>query len=53
MRPRVRIPVHTQRPDLSHTTADIEGAQPLAKDVCHRPRDTNPLSPSYRLPAGR
>lgn len=49
MHPKVLIPRSTNRPDLTHSTADIEGAQPCPKDVCHHPRDTNPLSPAYRL----
>lgn len=53
MHPRVLIPRSTNRPDLTHSTADIEGAQPCPKDVCHHPRDTNPLSPAYRLASGR
>jgi hypothetical protein len=53
MRPKVLIPASTNRPDLTHTTADIEGAQPDPKDVCHHPRDTNPLSPQYKLASGR
>lgn len=53
MRPKVLIPASTNRPDLTHTTADIQGAQPHPKDVCHRPRDTNPLCPQYRLATGR
>jgi hypothetical protein len=53
MRPKVLIPASTNRPDLAHTTADIEGAQPYPKDVCHPPRGTNPLSPQYRLASGR
>lgn len=53
MRPKVLIPASTNRPDLTHTTADIQGAQPHPKDVCHHPRDTNPLCPQYRLATGR
>lgn len=53
MRPKVLIPASTNRPDLTHTTADIDGAQPDPKDVCHHPRDTNPLSPQYKLASGR
>lgn len=53
MHPRALIPRSTNRPDLTHSTADIEGAQPCPKDVCHHPRDTNPLSPVYRLASGR
>lgn len=53
MRPKVLIKASTNRPDLTHTTADIDGAQPHPKDVCHRPRDTNPLSPQYTLATGR
>jgi hypothetical protein len=53
MHPKVLILPSTNRPDLTHTTADIDGAQPCPKDVCHHPRDTNPLSPQYRLATGR
>lgn len=53
MRPKVLIKAKTNKPDLTHTTADIDGAQPHPKDVCHRPRDTNPLSPQYTLATGR
>lgn len=53
MHPKVLIPPSTNRPDLIHSTADIAGAQPWPKDVCHHPRDTNPLNPQYRLATGR
>lgn len=53
MMPKVLIQPRTNRPDLTHSTADIEGAQPYPKDVCHHPRDTNPLNPHYRLATGR
>lgn len=48
-----RAVASTNKPDFIHSTADIDGAQPWPKDVCHHPRGTNPLSPEYKLATGR
>lgn len=49
MQPRQLTAVTTNRPDHIYTTADIEGSQPHAKNLAHRPRNTDPQNPEYRL----
>jgi hypothetical protein len=52
MRPRVRHPQTVNRPDLSHSTLDIDGAQPHCRNLFQHPRNTDPLSPCYKLADG-
>jgi hypothetical protein len=49
MRPRVRRPQTVNRPDLIHNTHDIDGAQPHCRNIFRNPRQTDPLSPCYKL----
>lgn len=49
MRPRVRHPQTVNRPDLTHSTLDIDGAQPHCRNIFRNPRQTDPLNPCYKL----